>query len=204
MLRAPRRPRLRSREGPGEEDYKTRLQELCAPELRRAAHLPGHRPGPDHAKVFDAEVFVGGRSEGERGRALQEAGRADGRHATLGKVLTGSTRSRTASEARSGPLWPRTAAPQLARCGRRPLLPELPEVETVRRGLTGRYVGHRLDRVVVTGRRTVRRHPPGLLAQLEGQVLPWRRPPRQVPAVRLGRRPDPGRAPAHERPNAGR
>jgi formamidopyrimidine-DNA glycosylase len=44
-------------------------------------------------------------------------------------------------------------------------------VETVRRGLSSRYVGHRLDHVVVTGRRTVRRHPPARLEQLEGHVL---------------------------------
>ena len=41
----------------------------------------------------------------------------------------------------------------------------------MRRGLTGRYVGHRLDHVVVTGRRTVRRHPPARLEQLEGHFL---------------------------------
>lgn len=43
-------------------------------------------------------------------------------------------------------------------------MPELPEVETVRRGLSERLVGRRFDRVAVTGRRTVRRHPPDELA----------------------------------------
>lgn len=50
-------------------------------------------------------------------------------------------------------------------------MPELPEVETVRRGLSGLYLGRRLVLVSVTGRRTVRRHSPGLLEQLRGQVL---------------------------------
>ena len=36
-------------------------------------------------------------------------------------------------------------------------MPELPEVETVRRGLAKVAVGHRVDRVEVTGRRSVRR-----------------------------------------------
>ncbi len=50
-------------------------------------------------------------------------------------------------------------------------MPELPEVETVRRDLAPIYVGHRLERLAVTGRRTVRRHPPDLLAILEGRTL---------------------------------
>ena len=36
-------------------------------------------------------------------------------------------------------------------------MPELPEVETVRRGLAATVVGRRLGPVVVTGARTVRR-----------------------------------------------
>ncbi len=42
-------------------------------------------------------------------------------------------------------------------------VPELPEVETVRRGLEKVLPGRRADRVVVTGRRTVRRQSPGEL-----------------------------------------
>ncbi|HXW82658.1 MAG TPA: ribonuclease III, partial [Acidimicrobiales bacterium] len=43
--------------GPGEEDYKTRLQELCA---QTYDELPVYRvtdSGPDHAKVFAAQVL---------------------------------------------------------------------------------------------------------------------------------------------------
>jgi len=50
-------------------------------------------------------------------------------------------------------------------------LPELPEVETVRRGLEALYVGRRLLSLEVSGRRTVRRHPPQLLDRLAGSVL---------------------------------
>ena len=60
--------------GPGEEDYKTRLQELCA---QTFDELPVYRvtdSGPDHAKVFAAEVFVGGRSRGRgEGRSKKQA-----------------------------------------------------------------------------------------------------------------------------------
>jgi formamidopyrimidine-DNA glycosylase len=50
-------------------------------------------------------------------------------------------------------------------------VPELPEVETVRRDLTRIYAGRLLTDIHVTGRRTVRRHPPELLSALKGQVL---------------------------------
>ncbi|HTT91921.1 MAG TPA: DNA-formamidopyrimidine glycosylase family protein, partial [Acidimicrobiales bacterium] len=50
-------------------------------------------------------------------------------------------------------------------------MPELPEVETVRRDLAQLYLDDRLDHIIVTGRRTVRRHPPELLASLEGRTL---------------------------------
>ena len=60
--------------GPGEEDYKTRLQELCA---QTYDELPVYRvtdSGPDHAKVFAAEVMVGGRSRGRgQGRSKKQA-----------------------------------------------------------------------------------------------------------------------------------
>jgi ribonuclease III len=60
--------------GPGEEDYKTRLQELCA---QNYDELPVYRvtdSGPDHAKVFEAEVLVGGHSRGRGdGRSKKQA-----------------------------------------------------------------------------------------------------------------------------------
>jgi formamidopyrimidine-DNA glycosylase len=50
-------------------------------------------------------------------------------------------------------------------------MPELPEVETVRADVARKYVGRTLERITVTGHRTVRRHPPELLGQLEGRAL---------------------------------
>lgn len=68
-------PRLsESARGPGEDDYKTRLQELCA---QTYDQLPTYRltdSGPDHAKVFVAEVSVGGQSMGKgEGRSKKQA-----------------------------------------------------------------------------------------------------------------------------------
>jgi formamidopyrimidine-DNA glycosylase len=44
-------------------------------------------------------------------------------------------------------------------------VPELPEVETVRRGLARELIDRRVDRVIVTGARTVRRHDAAQLVQ---------------------------------------
>jgi formamidopyrimidine-DNA glycosylase len=51
-------------------------------------------------------------------------------------------------------------------------MPELPEVETVRRGLERSVVGHVVELVTVTGRRTIRRQSPGeFAAALTGRRL---------------------------------
>ena len=75
--------RLReSAKGPGDEDYKTRLQELCA---QTYDELPVYRvadSGPDHAKVFNAEVTVRGRSLGNgAGRSKKQAEQMAARYA---------------------------------------------------------------------------------------------------------------------------
>jgi ribonuclease-3 len=68
--------------GPGGQDYKTRLQELCA---RAFDQLPVYAvtdEGPDHAKLFHAVVHVRGRPEGEgRGRSKKQAEQAAARAA---------------------------------------------------------------------------------------------------------------------------
>jgi len=66
--------------GPGGQDYKTRLQELCA---RRLDVLPQYQvtdEGPDHAKLFDALVLVGGEVFGSgHGRSKKQAEQAAAR-----------------------------------------------------------------------------------------------------------------------------
>ena len=68
--------------GPGGQDYKTRLQELCA---RLFDQLPAYSVsdrGPDHAKQFDAVVHVGGRLRGRgHGRSKKQAEQAAARAA---------------------------------------------------------------------------------------------------------------------------
>jgi ribonuclease-3 len=68
--------------GPGGQDYKTRLQELCA---RRFDQLPRYYlsdEGPDHAKEFEAVVHVQGRPHGlGRGRSKKQAEQAAAKEA---------------------------------------------------------------------------------------------------------------------------
>jgi len=69
-------------EGPGGQDYKTRLQELAA---RHFTELPRYfvrDEGPDHAKRFFAEVRVAGRVQGlGEGRSKKQAEAAAARSA---------------------------------------------------------------------------------------------------------------------------
>ena len=68
--------------GPGGQDYKTRLQELAAqhyPDLPRYVVTDS---GPDHAKTFNAHVFIGSDEQGEGvGRSKKQAEQAAARAA---------------------------------------------------------------------------------------------------------------------------
>jgi len=60
--------------GPGGQDYKTRLQELCARRFDDLPHYEVSDEGPAHAKRFDAAVRVGGAVKGRgEGRSKKHA-----------------------------------------------------------------------------------------------------------------------------------
>jgi ribonuclease-3 len=98
--------------GPGGQDYKTRLQELCA---RRFDELPRYQvadDGPDHAKRFDASVRVGGTVRGTgQGRSKKQAEQAAARVAWAGIVAEAADR---ADRADSGPVESEEASPVAA------------------------------------------------------------------------------------------
>ncbi|MGQ0616530.1 MAG: ribonuclease III [Acidimicrobiia bacterium] len=73
---------LLASEGPGGQDYKTRLQELVARHFTQLPRYAVTDEGPDHAKRFYAEVRVGGvvRGQGE-GRSKKQAEAAAARAA---------------------------------------------------------------------------------------------------------------------------
>ena len=63
-------------------------------------------------------------------------------------------------------------------------MPELPEVETVRRGLEARVVGRRIERVEVGRERTVRRTSrQAVIDGLTGTTVTARGAARQVPRL---------------------
>ncbi|MHB1498432.1 MAG: ribonuclease III [Acidimicrobiales bacterium] len=73
---------LESAKGPGEDDYKTRLQELCARDFDQPPSYRVAEHGPDHAKSFEAEVVVGGRPRGKgQGRSKKQAEQVAARNA---------------------------------------------------------------------------------------------------------------------------
>ncbi len=69
-------------EGPGGQDYKTRLQELVARHFTELPRYGVRDEGPDHAKRFFAEVRVGGHVRGQgEGRSKKQAEAAAARSA---------------------------------------------------------------------------------------------------------------------------
>ena len=66
--------------GPGGQDYKTRLQELCARSFEQLPVYTVLDQGPDHAKAFDAAVHVLGKCRGRgRGRSKKQPEQAAAR-----------------------------------------------------------------------------------------------------------------------------
>ena len=69
-------------QGPGGQDFKTRLQELAARRFESAPAYEVAASGPDHAKSFQATVYVDGRPLGEgEGRSKKQAEQAAARQA---------------------------------------------------------------------------------------------------------------------------
>lgn len=68
--------------GPGAEDFKTRLQEVVAHEVRELPRYEVVGTGPDHARRYTAQVFVAGEAVGEgEGRSKKDAEQAAARAA---------------------------------------------------------------------------------------------------------------------------
>jgi ribonuclease-3 len=68
--------------GPGSEDFKTRLQEVVAREVRELPRYEVVGSGPDHARRYSAQVFVGGVAVGTgEGSSKKDAEQAAARDA---------------------------------------------------------------------------------------------------------------------------
>ncbi|MGH8922594.1 MAG: ribonuclease III [Actinomycetes bacterium] len=92
-------------DGPGGQDYKTRLQELCARAFEELPTYTVGERGPDHAKEFEATVEIAGRRRGQGwGRSKKQAEQAAARMAweVVSAELDGSVTAR-APDATSAP-----------------------------------------------------------------------------------------------------
>ena len=175
--------------GPGGQDYKTRLQELSARCYRAAARLPGERRGSRPRQGVPRGRARPGPGSGGGPGPLQEAGRAGRGPGRVGGP------DRRAQPGHPGRVW----------TGARPV-PELPEVETIRRDIDKEFVSKRIRKVEVTGARSVRRHdnPQEFVARVEGRTMTGDPTAREVPPVEARQRRRPGRPHGHERTAAAR
>ena len=154
-------------------DWKTSLQEL--------ASLGGHgvplyevtESGPDHAKTFVATVVLADQTYGPgpvatRRRRSRRRPRSPSPPSALRRSPCRCPTSST-PDRRHAPPPANTASPNTT-C----TVPELPEVESVRRGLADGLTGRTIAGVTVLHPRPVRRHLPGaddFAAQLVGRTF---------------------------------
>ena len=174
-------------------DWKTSLQELSAVhEPRRARvrhrgrgprpHEDLHRPGPGRRPAARP-----------RRRPFEEGGRAAGCRVGLPHAERGAPRRRCRRPT-SRRLHPRRA------------MPELPEVEVVRRGLEAHVLRHPIRSVEVLHPRPVRRHaggPADFAARLTGRTFTAAHRRGKYLWLAARRRRRAARSPRHERPDAG-
>lgn len=101
--------------GPGERDFKTRLQEVVA---HRADQLPRYvvrDEGPDHAKHFYATVSVNGLRIGEgEGRSKKQAEQAAAQVAWLALSIGGAGKTQVSEDELTDMAVPDMAVPDMA------------------------------------------------------------------------------------------
>ncbi len=204
--------------GPGDDDYKTRLQELCA---QTFDELPVYRvtdSGPDHAKVFEAQVIVGGRSRGiGDGRSKKQAEQMAAKHAWYTIKADQAAQAADLAQAadvaqRPTPRQPRQTACRSHQGSSAQALTARPAASHARATRGRNRSRRRREQVRGPQAGTHHRHgspdspqAPARTAQGARGARPVERgAPREVPAVQLGRRPGDDRPPPHERPNARR
>ena len=136
-------------------DWKTSLQELTAVKMLGVPEYQVEESGPDHQKSFRAVVRVGGRVLGSGEGRTKKAAEQQAAEAAWRAI---TARGQRRPEGRQGRRRRTTGkSPRRSSEG----MPELPEVETVRRGLEHHVVGRTIAAVRVLHPRAVRRQPAG-------------------------------------------
>ena len=162
-------------------DWKTSLQEMTAGLGLGVPEYVVTETGPDHEKTFAADVRVAARGLRLRAGSEQEGSRAGSRSAAWTALRERSAPPRGRRRGSGSPDADSGAEP-LSR--RAPPMPELPEVEVVRRGLDRFVSGRTVSDVEVLHPRAVRRHAAGasdLVGQVVGRRVAARVAARQVP-----------------------
>ena len=124
------------------QDYKTRLQELAAQRFDQLPRYQVRDEGPDHAKRFFADGVAPRARSTARARDVRRSRPSRPRRAWRGN----GCRARRAA--------PPPTGGTVSGWG----MPELPEVEVLRRDLEREVVGKKVKAVDVDGMRTIRRH----------------------------------------------
>ena len=125
--------------------------------------------GPDHARRYTATVIVDGAVVGQgEGRSKKDAEQAAA-HAAFAGFDDSVGRGRPASSRRRS----HRSLDRALRARTCPPMPELPEVETIRRDLEKEVIGRRVKTVEVKGKRSIRRHKSGteFRGRLEGRKI---------------------------------
>ena len=140
-------------------DWKTSLQELASDRNLGVPEYLIEDSGPDHEKTFIARVRVRdsifGHGVGKSKKEAEQQVAETAWHALQHELQPAEQ-----------PLPNRSRRPRRPATSRRlrrtdPGVPELPEVEVVRRGLAAQVVGRRVEAVSVLHPRPLRRHPAG-------------------------------------------
>ena len=138
-------------------DWKTSLQELSSIHELGVPEYLIEDEGPDHEKTFTAQVRVGDRMHGHGvGRSKKEA-----------EQQAAESAYRTLAHEYGDPTVTAAATPTVG-------VPELPEVEVVRRGLEAHVLHRPVAAVEVLHPRPVRRHlagPDDFVARLTGRTF---------------------------------
>ena len=152
-------------------DWKTSLQEITSRHGLGAPEYSVTEDGPEHAKWFEAQVVVGGDVLGTGSGRTKKVAEQEAA-ALAWTAIRDAHEGRSSAPRRSRA--PRVTPTTSSRTDPPRAVPELPEVEVVRRGLADHVLGRTVADVELRGHRVARRHvagPQDLTDRLAGRRI---------------------------------